>query len=127
MRQRQAELDYIGIFLLIIRAVILILVVWGSISAILDNPYTTSQWTDFVIFGISQGSMYALIAIGYTLVYGVFFQVREPVEEAQQRRFACPRRAKEHENLIGQDIQRHILQRFRAVGIGEKEILYGND
>jgi branched-chain amino acid transport system permease protein len=75
MRQRLAELDYIGIFLWIIRAVILILVVWGSISAILDNPYTTSQWTDFVIFGISQGSMYALIAIGYTLVYGVLFMI----------------------------------------------------
>jgi branched-chain amino acid transport system permease protein len=75
MRQRLAELDYIGIFLLIIRAVILLLVVWGSISAILENPYTNSQWTDFVIFGISQGSMYALIAIGYTLVYGVLFMI----------------------------------------------------
>lgn len=75
MRQRLAELDYIGLFLWIIRAVILFLVVWGSIRAIQDNPYTTAQWTDFVVFGVSQGSMYALIAIGYTLVYGVLFMI----------------------------------------------------
>jgi branched-chain amino acid transport system permease protein len=75
MRQRLAELDYIGLFLWIIRAVILLLVVWGSIRAIQDNPYTTAQWTDFVVFGVSQGSMYALIAIGYTLVYGVLFMI----------------------------------------------------
>lgn len=75
MRQRLAELDYIGIFLWIIRAAILILVVWGTYNAIRDNPYTNSQWTDFMIFGISQGSMYALIAIGYTLVYGVLFMI----------------------------------------------------
>jgi branched-chain amino acid transport system permease protein len=75
MRQRLAEIDYIGIFLWIIRAAILLLVVWGTYNAIRENPYSTSQWTDFVVFGISQGSMYALIAIGYTLVYGVLFMI----------------------------------------------------
>ncbi|MGH9052988.1 MAG: branched-chain amino acid ABC transporter permease [Acidimicrobiia bacterium] len=29
------------------------------------------QWRDLVIFGIAQGSVYALIALGYTMVYGV--------------------------------------------------------
>lgn len=75
MRQRFQDLDYIGLILWVFRALILILVGWGTISAILDNPYTTRQWTDFIIFGIAQGSMYALIAIGYTLVYGVLFMI----------------------------------------------------
>lgn len=75
MRQRLAEIDFIGVFLWIIRASILILVVWGTYNAIRDNPYSNSQWTDFMIFGLSQGSMYALIAIGYTLVYGVLFMI----------------------------------------------------
>jgi branched-chain amino acid transport system permease protein len=75
MRQRFQDLDYIGLILWVFRAVILILVGWGTIAAIIDNPYSTRQWTDFLIFGIAQGSMYALIAIGYTLVYGVLFMI----------------------------------------------------
>jgi len=42
---------------------------------LLHNNYSSRQWKDFIIFGISQGSMYALIAIGYTLVYGVLFMI----------------------------------------------------
>jgi branched-chain amino acid transport system permease protein len=75
MRQRLKDLDYIGLILWVFRAVIVILVAWGTIAAIIDNPYSTRQWTDFLIFGIAQGSMYALIAIGYTLVYGVLFMI----------------------------------------------------
>jgi branched-chain amino acid transport system permease protein len=75
MRQRLADLDYIGLFLWIIRAAIIVIVLWGTIATLLDNPYTSRQWTDFVVFGIAQGSMYALIAIGYTLVYGVLFMI----------------------------------------------------
>ncbi len=71
MLRRFRDIDYIGIVLWILRAIILVLVAWGTIATVLDNPYTTRQWTDFLIFGIAQGSMYALIAIGYTLVYGV--------------------------------------------------------
>lgn len=75
MRERFQNLDYIGIFLWLFRAAIVVLVVWGTVAAILDNPYSTRQWTDFLIFGVAQGSMYALIAIGYTLVYGVLFMI----------------------------------------------------
>jgi branched-chain amino acid transport system permease protein len=75
MLQRFQNLDLIGVFLWIFRAAIIILVLWGSIAAILDNPYTSRQWIDFLIFGVAQGSMYALIAIGYTLVYGVLFMI----------------------------------------------------
>jgi branched-chain amino acid transport system permease protein len=75
MRTRIQEIDFIDLALWLFRAVILIGVLWGSISAILDNPYSRAQWIDFLIFGVAQGSMYALIAIGYTLVYGVLFMI----------------------------------------------------
>jgi len=75
MRQRLQDLDWIGLYLWVLRAVIIILVVWGTIATIIDNPYSPRQWMDLIIFGIAQGSMYALIAIGYTLVYGVLFMI----------------------------------------------------
>jgi len=73
MRRRLSDIDYLSLYLWLFRAVIIVLVVWGTIAALLDNPYTNKQWLDFVIFGIAQGSLYALIAMGYTLVYGVLF------------------------------------------------------
>jgi branched-chain amino acid transport system permease protein len=75
MRSRLANIDFIDVFLWLIRAAIIVAVVWGTTATILNNTYTTRQWTDFLVFGIAQGSMYALIAIGYTLVYGVLFMI----------------------------------------------------
>lgn len=75
MLRRLRDIDFIGVVLWILRAAIIVLVAWGTIAAILDNPYTTRQWIDFLVFGIAQGSMYALIAIGYTLVYGVLSMI----------------------------------------------------
>jgi branched-chain amino acid transport system permease protein len=73
--RRLRGLDIIGLMLGLIRAAIIIVVIWGTVATILDNPYSTRNWLDFIIFGIAQGSMYALIAIGYTLVYGVLFMI----------------------------------------------------
>jgi branched-chain amino acid transport system permease protein len=75
MRLRLQDIDWIGLFLWVFRAVIIVLVLWGTIVTILQNPYSRRQWIDFIIFGVAQGSMYALIAIGYTLVYGVLFMI----------------------------------------------------
>lgn len=75
MRSRFQDIDVLGIILWVFRAIILILIVWGSISTIRSNPYSTRHWIDFVVIGITLGSMYALIAIGYTLVYGVLFMI----------------------------------------------------
>ena len=47
------------------------LIIVGSIKTIAEGNYTTRQWLDFVVFGVAQGSIYALIALGYTLVYGI--------------------------------------------------------
>ncbi len=53
------------------RILIVAIVLFGTISTLRSGQYTSEQWIDFVVFGISQGSIYALIALGYTMVYGI--------------------------------------------------------
>ncbi len=36
-----------------------------------DERYSADAWKNFIILGVAQGSIYALIALGYTLVYGI--------------------------------------------------------
>ncbi|HET7009767.1 MAG TPA: branched-chain amino acid ABC transporter permease [Anaerolineales bacterium] len=50
---------------------IVTLVVVGSYLTLRQGTYTGRHWFDFVVFGLAQGSVYALIALGYTLVYGI--------------------------------------------------------
>lgn len=52
-------------------ALIVIGIVWGSINTLQENLYSRENWIDFVVFGVAQGCLYALIALGYTLVYGI--------------------------------------------------------
>ncbi|MDH4135706.1 MAG: branched-chain amino acid ABC transporter permease [Anaerolineae bacterium] len=37
--------------------------------------YGAADWISFLIFGLAQGGVYALIALGYTMVYGVLFMI----------------------------------------------------
>ena len=50
---------------------IALVVVVGSITTLGMGRFTTRQWLDFAVTGIAQGSVYAMIALGYTLVYGI--------------------------------------------------------
>jgi branched-chain amino acid transport system permease protein len=54
----------------LIGGVILALIIWGSTATLTAGRYTSHHWFDFIIFGLAQGSIYALIAMGYTIVYG---------------------------------------------------------
>lgn len=78
MSQRLKNIDYIGVILWLFRALIIALVIWGTVGKIFlgeGNAYTLEDWIGFFISGLSQGSLYALIALGYTLVYGVLFMI----------------------------------------------------
>jgi len=55
----------------IIGVVLLIVVIVGTVRTLLIGKYTGADWTDLIVYGISQGSIYALIALGYTMVYGI--------------------------------------------------------
>ena len=50
---------------------ILAVVIYGAINTLTWGEYTFTQWLNLIIYGIAQGGIYALIALGYTLVYGI--------------------------------------------------------
>lgn len=53
------------------RIAVILVVVIGSALTLMGGKYTAEHWIDFTIFGIALGSIYALIALGYTMVYGI--------------------------------------------------------
>lgn len=46
-------------------------VVWGSVATLRSGKYDAVAWQNLIITGLTLGSIYALIAIGYTVVYGI--------------------------------------------------------
>ncbi len=55
----------------IIGFIILGVVVYGAVSTLVAATYPPRIWLDLIVFGLAQGSVYALIALGYTMVYGI--------------------------------------------------------
>jgi branched-chain amino acid transport system permease protein len=47
------------------------MVVFGSIKTLALGKYDAVTWIDLTITGLALGGVYALIALGYTLVYGI--------------------------------------------------------
>jgi branched-chain amino acid transport system permease protein len=50
---------------------IAVMVVYGSIKTLALGKYDAVTWIDLTITGLALGGVYALIALGYTLVYGI--------------------------------------------------------
>ena len=50
-------------------------VITGSVLTIAKGRYSIEVWESFIVAGIALGAVYALIAIGYTLVYGILFMI----------------------------------------------------
>lgn len=46
-------------------------VIVGSFYTLRSGKYTLENWFDLTIRGLAQGGVYALIAVGYTMVYGI--------------------------------------------------------
>jgi branched-chain amino acid transport system permease protein len=70
LSERVLDLAVSG-FLWGFRILIVASIIIGTIVSISAGKYTNEQWVDFVIFGAATGSIYALIALGYTMVYGI--------------------------------------------------------
>jgi branched-chain amino acid transport system permease protein len=51
------------------------IVIIGSYLTISKGRYSLDVWESFIVAGIALGAVYALIAIGYTLVYGILFMI----------------------------------------------------
>ncbi len=69
------RLTFVDIVVQLFGWAILLVAIIGVIGSLHNSYYTKEQWMDFVVFGISQGGVYALIALGYTLVYGILFMI----------------------------------------------------
>jgi branched-chain amino acid transport system permease protein len=46
-------------------------IVYGTIQTLRSGQYSAEQWINLTIDGLKLGGIYALIALGYTLVYGI--------------------------------------------------------
>lgn len=63
--------SFVDAFLWAFRFAVIAVVIVGSVATLIAGRYTARQWTDFIEFGLAQGGIYAMIALGYTMVYGV--------------------------------------------------------
>ncbi len=61
----------IAAFLWLFKAVIVLVVGLGSLLTLLSGKFSFEVWIDLFGDGITTGSIYALIALGYTMVYGI--------------------------------------------------------
>ena len=69
--KRWFRITYVEVILWSLRILILVVVIGGTIGTLIKGRYTIEQWFDFVMFGLTIGGIYALIALGYTMVYGI--------------------------------------------------------
>jgi branched-chain amino acid transport system permease protein len=61
----------IAAFLWAFRIIVVLIIVVGSYLTITSGKYSLDTWVDLLVDGASLGGMYALIALGYTMVYGI--------------------------------------------------------
>jgi branched-chain amino acid transport system permease protein len=60
----------------ILGALVLAFVAWRLyLVVVVEQAYGPEVWVRFAISGIILGSVYAVIALGYTLVYGILFMI----------------------------------------------------
>jgi branched-chain amino acid transport system permease protein len=69
--KRTFQLPLVDGFLWLVRIAAIVLIVVGAFNSLTSARLGAQQWRDLVVFGIAQGSVYALVALGYTMVYGV--------------------------------------------------------
>ena len=62
-------------FLLALRLLVVAVVGTGFVAGLLHPRYGREEWFSFLAFGLTIGAIYALIALGYTMVYGILRMV----------------------------------------------------
>ncbi|MGQ0849818.1 MAG: branched-chain amino acid ABC transporter permease [Actinomycetota bacterium] len=70
---RLARFPIRRIVLIVLGVVITVAAIAGARATLATGQYDGEVWQDLFIQGIARGSVYALIALGYTLVYGILF------------------------------------------------------
>lgn len=75
-RERRAlRITWVDLFLWGIRVAAIIVILWGLIGSIqtfaAGEGLTAAGWRDLIVSSLAQGAMYGLLALGYSMVYGV--------------------------------------------------------
>ena len=65
------RLPWRRIILAVLGVAITVLVIVGTTRTLSQHPFSGDAWLDFVVEGLAQGAIYAMIALGYSLVYGI--------------------------------------------------------
>jgi branched-chain amino acid transport system permease protein len=69
------DFSWVDLIINFLRVGIIVLVIVGSFNTLASGRFTGEQWLSLVVSGLAQGSIYALIALGYTLVYGILLMI----------------------------------------------------
>ena len=73
--QKTKRVSWVSIILWVLRVAVITLVIYGSAVTLSSGKYAPSSWISLLIAGLAQGSIYALIALGYSLVYGIMLMI----------------------------------------------------
>ena len=71
LRDWLRRLTWVDLFLVALRIAVLLLVSTGAWGSLREARYSADHWTYFVGFGLTMGAIYALLALGFTMVYGI--------------------------------------------------------
>ena len=69
------RLSFVNVFLIALGGGLILLALVGAFFTLQSGRFSPEAWQSFIIAGIALGSVYALIAMGYTLVYGILFMI----------------------------------------------------
>jgi branched-chain amino acid transport system permease protein len=71
----RSRFNWVDSFLTFVRVAAIVFIAVGLVGTIVnfvnDEGPTAEAWRDLVVGGLAQGAMYGLIALGYSMVYGV--------------------------------------------------------
>jgi branched-chain amino acid transport system permease protein len=75
MFKRPRRLTMVELVLWALRIGVIIFVVVGAFATLSQGKLSSNSWFTLLTAGLSQGAIYALIALGYTMVYGVLLMI----------------------------------------------------
>src|SRR5512147_195581 len=71
LRTWRQRVTLIDLMVWAIGVAIAVVVVVGTIKTLQSGKYEPGVWLDLAVKGLALGGVYALIAMGYTMVYGI--------------------------------------------------------
>ena len=75
VRRRVVRVPIRQVVLVVLSIAIVLGVFFGSKATLEEGRLSGQAWQSFVVNGVARGAIYALIAMGYTLVYGILYMI----------------------------------------------------